>query len=165
MKPMFRTRFVAFAIVAALGCMPARAAAPLRAGTPAPAFRIMGVDGKAISLRRFAGKPIYLNFFASWCAPCREESPGIVKLFKQYKKRGLEVIAVNFHEDKDHATDWRDQYKIPFPIGLGDPKMTDEYGVIALPVHVFIDRQGIVRTYRLGEMSYAEIEAGIKGIL
>ncbi|MBV8150986.1 MAG: TlpA family protein disulfide reductase [Candidatus Eremiobacteraeota bacterium] len=158
-------RFLSFLALAVLSALPASAAGPLKAGERAPAFKIPGVDGKAISLQRFRGKPIYLNFFATWCAPCREETPGIVKLFDHYKKRGLEVIAIDFHEDKDHAGDWHDQYKIPYPVGLGDNKMTDEYGVIALPVHVFIDRKGIVRGYRLGEMSIPEIEAGIKGIL
>jgi thiol-disulfide isomerase/thioredoxin len=143
----------------------AAAAGPLHPGETAPPFALKGLDGKPVALDRYRGKPVYLDFFASWCAPCREETPAIVKLSKQYAKRGLVVIGINDQEIKDKAQDYHDTFKIDFPIAMGDQKTIDAYGVIALPVHVFIDRSGKVKKYRLGEMDPADIEAAIKSIL
>jgi thiol-disulfide isomerase/thioredoxin len=157
--------WVATAGLLALCVLPATAAAPLRAGQTAPPFALKNLDGKPLRLDQYRGKPTYIDFFATWCAPCREETPAIVKFAKQYAKRGLVVLGINDQEGKDKSQDFHDQYKITYPIGLGDKKMIDAYGVIALPVHVFIDHNGVVKLYRLGEMTAAEIEAGIKSIL
>lgn len=153
------------ALVLAFSCGPVTAAAPPRAGQPAPAFSAKTLDDKKISLAMYRGKPVYLDFFASWCAPCREETPAIVKFSKQYAKRGLVVLGLDDNEISDRAEGFRDQYKIAFPIAIADQKLLDSYGVIALPVHVFIDRNGKIKVYRLGEMSTQQIEAAIKSIL
>ncbi|MBV8600944.1 MAG: TlpA family protein disulfide reductase [Candidatus Eremiobacteraeota bacterium] len=152
-------------LITALAALPAAAAAPPRPGTPAPTFKLKTVDGKPLALEQYKGKPVYLDFFASWCAPCRDETPGIIKLSKQYAKKGLVVIGLDDQEISDRATGFRDDFKIKFPVGIADQKTLDSYGVIALPVHVFIDRKGIIKTYRLGEMSYEEIETAIKSIV
>jgi thiol-disulfide isomerase/thioredoxin len=157
----------AFLIVAcAVLCnFPAAAAGAPHAGQPAPAFTTKTLDDKKLALSSYRGKPVYLDFFASWCAPCREETPAIVRFSKAYAKRGLVIIGLDDNENSDRTEGFRDQYKIPFPIAIADQKLLDSYGVIALPVHVFIDRKGNIKTYRLGEMSNQEIEAAIKSIL
>jgi len=144
---------------------PVAAAAPPRAGQPAPEFKVRTLDNKPLALDKFHGKPVYLDFFASWCAPCREETPEIIKLSRQYQKRGLVVIGLDDNESSDRASGFRDQFKVPFPVAIADQKLLDSYGVIALPVHVFIDRNGQIKLYRLGEMSNDQIEAAIKSIL
>ena len=141
------------------------AAAPPHPGQPAPQFKATTVDGKKLMLQSYSGKPVYLDFFASWCAPCREETPAIVKFSKTYGKSGLVVIGLDDNENSDRATGFRDQYKMTFPVAIADQKLLDSYGVIALPVHVFIDRKGAIKLYRLGEMSTEQIEAAIKSIL
>ena len=155
---------VAGGLVAACA-LPVTAAAPLHAGQRAPAFSVKALDNKPLTLERLRGKPVYLNFFATWCAPCRDEAPGLIKLSKQYAKRGLVIVGIDDQETKDKAQSFHDDFKIPYRIGLGDAKMIANYGVIALPVHVFIDRKGFVKTYRLGEMAYPDIESAIKSIL
>ena len=160
-----KNALVALALALLLAALPAAAAAPPHSGTPAPPFKLKTIDGKPLSLEQYKGKPVYLDFFASWCAPCRDETPGIIKLSKQYAKRGLVVVGLNDQEINDRATGFRDDFKIKFPIAIADQKTIDGYGVIALPVHVFIDRKGIIKTYRLGEMSYDEIDTAIKSIL
>jgi len=145
--------------------LPAAAAVPPRAGQPAPDFKIKTLDGKPLDLQKYRGKAVYLDFFASWCAPCREETPGIVKLSKTYEKKGLIVIGLDDNENSDRAQGFHDNYKITFPVGIADQKLLDSYGVLALPVHVFIDRHGVIKTYRLGEMSNQDIETAIKSIL
>ena len=152
-------------VLAALCIGSAGAAAAPRAGQPAPQFSVKTLDERPLALAKFRGKPVYIDFFASWCAPCREETPGIIKLSKQYGKRGLVVIGLDYNEVSDRAQGMVDKFKIPFPVAIADQKLLDSYGVIALPVHVFIDRKGTIKSYRLGEMSDAEIEAGIKSIL
>lgn len=152
-------------ILFALAAAPVIAAAPLRPGQKAPAFSVKTLDDKKLSLEKFRGKPVYIDFFASWCAPCRDETPGIVKLSKQYAKRGLVVIGLDYNEVQDRAQGMVDTFKIPFPVAIADQKLLDSYGVIALPVHVFVDRKGTIKAYRLGEMSNADIEAEIKSIL
>ena len=164
MKAIVRTALSSF-VFFALILIPVTAAAPPRPGQTAPDFSVKTLDGKKLSLAKYKGKPVYIDFFASWCAPCREETPGIVKLSKQYAKKGLVVIGLDYNEISDRAQSMVDNFKIPFPVAIADQKLLDSYGVIALPVHVFIDRKGAIKAYRLGEMSNAEIEAAIKSIL
>ena len=159
------SRFSLAVLALIVAAVPVAAAAPPHVGQPAPDFKIKTLDGKALALKAFAGKPVYLDFFASWCAPCREETPAIVKLSKAYAKSGLVVIGLDDDESSDRAGGFRDNYKIPFPVAVADQKLLDSYGVIALPVHVFIDRKGAIKIYRLGEMSNAQIEGAIKQIV
>lgn len=158
-------RLFAAAALVATCAVPVAAAAPLRAGQRAPDFTLKALDNKPLSLRQLRGKPVYISFFATWCAPCREEAPGLVKLSKQYAKRGLAIVGIDDQEPKDKAESFRDDFKLPFRIAVGDAKLIAAYGVIALPVHVFIDRRGFVKTYRLGEMAFPDVERAIKSIL
>ncbi|MGH7662351.1 MAG: TlpA family protein disulfide reductase [Vulcanimicrobiaceae bacterium] len=162
---MISFRNIVVVACVALCTLPARAAAPPRSGQPAPTFTAKTLDDKKLVLSTYRGKPVYLDFFASWCAPCREETPSIVKFSKRYAKRGLVIIGLNDDGNSDRAEGFRDQYKIPFPIVIADQKLLDTYGIIALPVHVFIDRKGNIKTYRLGEMSSQQIETAIQSIL
>jgi peroxiredoxin len=160
-------RFVALsslaAVLAAAG--PALAAGPLHAGDPAPPFTLQQDTGSKFSLSSLKGKPVYLNFFASWCAPCNEEAPSVVSLAKKYHAKGLVVVGVDEQESADKAKGFADKYKMTYPIVLDDGPMGKDYGVLALPVHVFIDRNGKISTYRLGEMNPGEIEDAIKKIV
>ena len=145
---------------------PASAAGALHAGDTAPAFSLQRLSGGTVSLASLHGKPIYINFFATWCGPCNDEAPSIVTLEKTYRSKGLIAIGVNEQESAAKAKSFVDKYHIPFTVLLdSNGHMGGDYGVIAMPVHVFIDRNGKVSTYRLGEMNPSEIEAAIKKIL
>jgi len=135
------------------------------AGDSAPAFTLPSATGGNVTLAALHGKPVYLNFFATWCAPCNEEAPGVANLAKKYASRGLKVVGVNEQEDRAKAVTFARQYKWPFAIAVDDGEMGKQYGVIALPVHIFIDKAGKVSTFRLGEMQTSEIEDAIKKIL
>ncbi len=151
------------AVATALAGGPASAAP--HSGDAAPPFSIPRTSGGNLTLASLHGKPVYLNFFASWCAPCNAEAPGVADLAKKYAARGLKVVGVNEQEDKGKAAAFARQYKWPFAVAVDDGAMGKDYGVIALPVHIFIDKNGKISTYRLGEMEPSEIADAIKKII
>jgi len=143
------------------------AAGMLQAGQVAPAFELpRAAGGGTLSLDSLKGKPVYLNFFASWCGPCNEEAPSIVSLYGKYHSKGLEIVGVDDAEGARKALGFASDHKFTFPIVLDrNGTVASEYGAIGLPVHAMIDKRGKVSTYRLGEMSPDEIEDAIKKIL
>ncbi len=162
---MFRLAFRFLLAVLFAASMPALALAVPHAGDPAPPFTLPRASGGSVSLASLKGKPVYLNFFASWCAPCNEEAPAVVRLYKEYHPKGLVTLGVDYEEESAKALGFGKKYGAPYPLLLDDGKMGSDYGVLALPVHVFIDRHGKISTYRLGEMDPGEIEDAIKKIL
>jgi peroxiredoxin len=147
--------------------VPQVALAALHTGEAAPAFdlpRLAG--GSSLSLASLHGKPVYVNFFASWCAPCNEEAPAVSSLYKKYRSRGLVVIGIDEQEPAAKGTEFVKKNDLTFPaVSDEDGKAGAAYAAIGLPVHIFIDRQGKISTYRLGEMQPTEIEAAIQKIL
>ncbi len=136
------------------------------AGDVAPTFTLPAARGGTVTLQTFAGKPTYLNFFASWCGPCNTEAASVARLYRTYHKRGLAVVGVDEQESAPPALAFARRYGWPFAIAL-DPGPTGQtYGtLIGIPVHVFIDKHGKINTLRIGEMSPSEIDRAIRNIL
>lgn len=155
------------AAVAALALVPSAVLAAPEVGKPAPAFSLPSPAGKTVSLGALKGKAVYVNFFASWCGPCNVEAPSIGKLRSQYEKRGLQVVGIDELDAPGQAAAFASKYHNPYGLVAIDDSgsVGRTYGTVLMPVHVFIDRNGIVRTYRIGEMSPAEIESAIKDAL
>jgi peroxiredoxin len=162
---MSRVRIATLAASLLLAAAAPAAAAP-HAGDVAPAFTLPKTAGGNLALSALHGKAVYLNFFASWCGPCNEEASSVGALAKRYAPRGLHIVGINEQEDKSKAAAFARQYKWPFVVAIdGDGSMGKDYGVVGLPVHIFIDKSGKISTYRLGEMEPDEIESAIKKIL
>lgn len=111
--------------------------------TVAPDFTLEDLSGKRISLKSLKGRVVFLNFWATWCIPCRQEMPSMEKLHRELKERGLEVVAVNFREDQTEVRKFVEELGLTFTILLDkDGKVFEQYGAWALPLSHFINRKG-----------------------
>jgi len=133
-----------------------------QAGTvnaPAPDFTLESRSGKNLRLEDFRGEVVMLNFWASWCGPCRQEMPLMNGLYDQYKDLGFTILAVNVDENRDEALRFLDAVPVNYPV-LYDPEssVSELYEVQAMPTTVMIDRDGTARYVHLGYQSGYEDE-------
>ena len=148
-------------------------------GMQAPPFTLQDVDGKQVSLANFRGKAVMINFWASWCTPCKIETPWLVQLRGKYASQGFEILGVSSQGDdatpKD-KTQWdKDkaavegvvkQEKIPYPVLLGGDSIAKPYGGVEdLPTSFFINRKGVVVAAEMGLTSESALEADIQKAL
>ena len=134
---------------------------------PAKDFTLPTLDGKQLSLSAHKGKVVLLNFWATWCGPCKAEIPGFVELQQQYKN-DLVVIGLSVDDTAEKAKPFVDQYKVNYPIvlGLGRDDIQDAYGPIyGIPASFLISRDGKVCKRHLGIAPKAQFEREIKGLL
>lgn len=121
--------------------------------------------GGTLTLSSLRGKPVYLNFFATWCPPCKDEAPFINKMQRQYAVRGLHVVGVDELESARQAESFRKQFHLVYPAVVDGGTLQRQYLVNGLPVHVFIGRDGVIRKIVAGEMAHAEIQEAVQSIL
>jgi cytochrome c biogenesis protein CcmG, thiol:disulfide interchange protein DsbE len=136
-----------------------------QSGRPAPGWTEPSLPGPTLSLASLRGKAVYLNFFATWCPPCNEEAPAIDALARAYAKRGLEVVGVDVLENARKAAAFRSAHHLSYPVVVDTGTLRAEYDVNGLPVHVFVDRSGIVQKIVVGEISPAAMRANVERIL
>lgn len=111
--------------------------------TAAPDFTLEDLSGRRVSLEQFRGRVVFLNFWATWCVPCREEMPAMEKLYRELRDDGLDVVAVNFKESNQQVRKFFDELGLTFTALLDrDGTVSQEYGVWSLPLSYFIDRKG-----------------------
>jgi thiol-disulfide isomerase/thioredoxin len=156
----------------------ANAAANLK-GKPAPAFALTDLTGKRVSLASYRGKALLINFWATWCGPCKIETPWLVELRDKYSSQGFEILGIDTEGDDlkpEDKTGWdRDkaavnkfvqQYKMPYPVLINGDSISDPYGGLdELPTSFFVDRRGNVVAAQLGLSSESAMEANIKKAL
>jgi peroxiredoxin len=119
--------------------------------SPAPDFTLNAQSGKPVELTQFKGQVVMLNFWASWCGPCRHEMPLLDSIYKKYGKLGFTMIGVNVEPDSKAANDWLKQTPVTFPILYDtDSKVSKLYGVSGMPSTVIVDRKGTVRMIHRG---------------
>ncbi len=136
-----------------------------KVGALAPAFNEPTVAGTSLSMAELRGKPVYLNFFASWCPPCNEEAPDVNSVQRQFKGDGLQVVGVDILEDKKKAQLFVDQHHLSYPAVVDSGTLRDAYNINGMPVHVFIDRTGVVKKIEIGELSKAQMIDDVKTVL
>jgi len=119
-------------------------------GKPAPGFSLKTLDGKTIRLSDYKNKKVVvLSFWATWCPPCKMELPVLQTIWKQYEKKPVQILGINV----DNRGDVRATVKekgLTFPILIDTQRVSDDYGVQAIPTLVIIDKKGIVREIHVG---------------
>jgi cytochrome c biogenesis protein CcmG/thiol:disulfide interchange protein DsbE len=116
-----------------------------------PDFTLKTLEGQEITLSKLKGKVVLLDFWATWCAPCRESIPHLVELYKTYGEKGLEVIGMNVDRgDTDTVRRFVKSMDIPYPIAVTPEEVSRDFGVTALPTTILIDKEGRLREKILG---------------
>ena len=154
-----RSLLAGLAAGAALACPTvARAAHVVRswpAGKPAPAFNLPDLDGKTWTLAALRGQVIVINFWASWCEPCRAEMPSLELLASRHERAGLSVLAVNYQEALPAIKRFLDVQPVLLPILLDrDGAAAAAWTPRVFPATVLVDRAGVPRTQVLGELDW-----------
>jgi peroxiredoxin len=135
-------------------------------GHPAPDFELKTLEGKKVKLSDYRGKGVLLNFWATWCGPCREETPWLVALQKQYQAQGLQVIGVVNDSSAEDVKEFASAFSMNYTILVGKDTVEDAYEVQGLPTSIFIDPSGKMVAQVLGSPDTKdEIEDNIKLIL
>lgn len=120
-------------------------------GALAPDFLLEELDGGEVRLSDLRGEPVVINFWATWCAPCRKEMPQFVQAYDAYKDQGLEIVAVNLQEGKSIASEFAGDYGMEFTVAVDrDGEIGDLYRLLGLPTTYFIGRDGVIRTVFTG---------------
>lgn len=136
-----------------------------KVGALAPAFNEPTVAGTSLSMAELRGKPVYLNFFATWCPPCNEEAPDVSAVQRLFKGNGLQVVGVDILEDKKKAQLFVNEHHLSYPAVVDSGALRDAYNINGMPVHVFIDRAGVVKKIEIGELSKDQMIADVKTVL
>jgi thiol-disulfide isomerase/thioredoxin len=135
----------------------------------APDFTLTTLDGDSITLSDFRGKTVFINFWATWCSPCRAEMPDIEAIYQEYKNKDVVVIGVDLGEDEDKVRDLgEDEDKVRRFVQDGGynwiftldeaVKVGSEYRVRAIPTSFFLDQDGIIKAIQIGTMSKSAME-------
>jgi len=132
----------------------------------APDFSITDLSGQTLELSRYRGKVVVLNFWATWCSPCRSEIPHFVDLQNKYGRDGLQIIGISLDDDPELVRAFYRQLRMNYPVAIGDAKLAEQYGgILGLPVSFLIGRDGRIYAKHIGETDVSLIEREIKSAL
>jgi len=133
----------------------------------APDFTLSDLEGKSLTLSEFRGKVIILNFWATWCPPCRREIPDFIDLYRSYKDKGLIILGINLDAgDIRSVKRFSEEYGINYPVVIGNDSVTQDYGGIrAIPTTFIIDKKGDIREKYVGYQPRATFEKAVKNLL
>jgi len=137
-----------------------------KAGELAPEFTLQTLEGKPASLNDYRGQVVMVNFWATWCPPCRAEMPDMEQVYQEKKQEGFTVLAVNIQEARDPVDQFVKRYGLTFPVVMdASGQVTQQYGIYSLPSSYFIDREGRIAEVNVGALSKAAISRKVEAIL
>jgi peroxiredoxin len=148
------------ALAASLSCTPPDAGGP-RIDAPAPEYGGVTLQGDSVSLASFEGQVVLLNLWATWCAPCRHETPFLQSIYETHREQGLEIVGISLDtgNSQEAVAEFVSEYEVTYTILL-DPQMRgyDIYQVFGLPATYLLDREGTVRWMRIGPVSETDTD-------
>ena len=136
-------------------------------GRPSPMFELERLEGGRVNLGEFRGRPVVINFWATWCVPCRTEMPELIDAWRR-NAGAIEILAVNLtdQEKRKDVTRFVAEFAVPFPVLLDvRGKVRERYALVLLPTTIFVDSAGIVRTVHSGPLTEGALEVGLGTIL
>lgn len=132
----------------------------------APDFTLPQLNGQPLTLSSYRGKVVLLDFWATWCVPCREETPHLVELQQKYGDRGLQVIGVSMDDSSDPVPAFYQLFHMNYPVVMGNAKTGEDYGgVLGLPIAFVIGRDGLIREKHIGSTPAGVFENDINSLL
>jgi len=133
----------------------------------APNFSLKTHDGKSVDLDKLKGKVVVINFWATWCGPCRQEIPGFIETYKSYRTKGVEIIGISLDEGGWNVVQpYVTKSNIPYPVVIGDQALSEAYGGIdAIPTTFIINKVGGIAGKHVGYLSKDQLEKEIKAAL
>ncbi|HEX2768271.1 MAG TPA: TlpA disulfide reductase family protein [Geobacteraceae bacterium] len=147
--------------------VPPAAFATFQKGQPAPSIKVTTASGQTVSLANYKGYVLVLDFFASWCEPCKRSIPHLIELNRKYGKQGLQILGLSLDEDREDLNQFVMPLKLNYPVALADENLQSGYGLRSIPTLVLIDKKGIVVEKYMGltDEMRKTLEATIKRLL
>jgi peroxiredoxin len=169
MKPIKNVISILFAgFVLATFAFTTPAYANLKHGQPAPGFKVITTSGQSVTLDNYRGHVLVVDFFATWCQPCRQSIPHLVEMNRKYGKQGLHILGLSADEDGERVVrTFATENKINYPLALAGDATTVDFGIRSVPVMFLIDKKGkIAEIYRgFSDEIGRSIEQNIKRLL
>ncbi|MDR2793741.1 MAG: TlpA family protein disulfide reductase [Treponema sp.] len=140
----------------------------LRTGSPAPDFSASRLNGTQVRLGSLMGKVIFLNFWATWCPPCREEMPSMEALYQRFRNRDIEFLAVDIQENRNRVSAFMEQFGLTFPALMDvTGRISTQYGIRSIPTTFIIDRNGNIIASVIGgrDWNTPEVAAALELLL
>jgi peroxiredoxin len=132
----------------------------------APEFSLPELTGQTLDLSAYRGKVVLLDFWATWCDPCRDEIPRFVELQDKYRDRGLQIIGISMDDGPAPVRDFYQRFHMNYPVAMGNAKIGELYGgVLGLPIAFLIDRDGRIEAKHIGATDISVLERELKALL
>lgn len=132
----------------------------------APNFLLKTVDGQTLDLASYRGNVVLLDFWATWCEPCRVEIPRLIEWQNKYGAQGLQILGISLDDDAGPVREFYRQFKMNYPVAVGNARLAESYGgILGLPVSFLIGRDGRIYTRHGGETNPPALETEIKSML
>jgi cytochrome c biogenesis protein CcmG, thiol:disulfide interchange protein DsbE len=141
-------------------------AEPPQVGSPVPDFRLTSLDGDAMTMSAQQGEAVVLNFFASWCAPCRQEAAALEQTWRQYQDQGVQFVGIAYKDAASKAQAFLDEFEVTYPTAADPGSRTARaYGVTGVPETFVVDQQGRLVHHFIGPVTQAELSRTLDQVL